>query len=212
MKKLFLLLALLLDLAGVQAQIPAEVTEVMDKCRTAMSNPAGIEYKMDTKVGIGPLSLKMKFVVAEKGALNRIRMTTKILSMEMTTESGFDGTNNWELKHTDKGDTIILTKGTANKSNDGELDLDLDRQYRRAKMKTKNNQYEITFSDPKDKTSEVKSVTVRISANDYTMREVRSGLRGAKVTMTISKIRVGIKDGHFKPPLARYPDAVVIRR
>ncbi len=212
MKKLFLLLALLLDLAGVQAQIPAEVTEVMDKCRTAMSNPSGLEYEMDMKAGMGPVALKMHFVIASKGDLYRTSMTTKILSMTVNQESGFDGTNTWEIKHSTKGDTIIFTRGNTIAESEGALDLDLDKQYHKAKMKNKDGYYEITFSDPKDKTSEIKRISVKISEKNYAMREIRSGARGAKVTMTITKIRVGLKDSHFKLDLTKHPDAVVIRK
>lgn len=212
MKKLFLLLALLLDLAGVQAQIPAEVTEVMDKCRTVMNNPSGLEYEMDMKAGMGPVALKMHFVIASKGDLYRTSMTTKILSMTVNQESGFDGTNTWEIKHSTKGDTIIFTRGNTIAESEGALDLDLDKQYRKAKMKNKDGYYEITFSDPKDKTSEIKRISVKISEKNYAMREIRSGARGAKVTMTITKIRVGLKDSHFKLDLTKHPDAVVIRK
>ena len=43
------------------------------------------------------------------------------------------------------------------------------------------------------------------------MREIRSSARGAKVTMTITKVRVGLKDSYFKLDLSKYPNAVVIR-
>ena len=206
------MLALILGLAGVQAQIPAEVTEVMNKCRAAMNNPAGVEYEMDMKAGMGPVALKMHFVIAEKGNLYRSYMTTKILGMAVSTESGFDGTNTWSVEHRKNGDTITFTHGDNMKKSDGDLDLDLDSQFRKAKMKHKDGYYDITFSDPKDKTSEVKNITVKISDKNYVMRELRSGARGAKVTMTITKIRVGLKDSHFKLDLTKYPDAVIIRK
>ena len=52
---------------------------------------------------------------------------------------------------------------------------------------------------------------VPAEVTDYIMREVRSGARGAKVTMTITKVRVGLKDSYFKLDLSKYPNAVVIR-
>ena len=211
MKRLFLLLGLMLGIAGVQAQVPAEVTEVMNKCRAAMANPNGLEYEMDMKAGIGPLAMKMHFVVADKGNLNRTAMTMKIMGIEVTSESGFDGTDTWEIKHSEIGDTITITKGDTRKKSKGDLSLDLDKQYNKAKIKLKDGYYEITFSEPKDKSSEVKSITVKISEKNYVMREIRSSARGAKVTMTITKVRVGLKDSYFKLDLSKYPNAVVIR-
>lgn len=212
MKKLLLLLTFVLGVAGVQAQVPAEVTDVMDKCRVAMTNAAGLEYEMDTKAGIGPLAVKMHFVVADKGKLNRTTMNMKIMGMEVTSETGFDGTDSWEISHSSKGDTITFTHGDKRKKSDGDLNLDLDKKYRKAKMKLKEGYYEISFSEPKSKDNEAKNVTVKISEKNYIMREVRSGARGAKVTMNITKVRVGLKDSYFKLDTTKYPDAVIIRK
>lgn len=212
MKKLFLLLGLLLGIACAQAQISAEVTEVMEKCRAAMTNPNGLEYEMDMKAGIGPLAMKMHFVIADKGNLNRTAMTMKIMGMEVATESGFDGAETWEIKHSEKVDTIIITKGDNREKSKGDLSFDLDKKYQKAKMKHKDGYYEISFSNPKDKVTEAKSVTVKISEKSYVMREIRSSARGAKITMNITKVRVGLKDSHFKVDLSKYPNAVVIRK
>ena len=211
MKRLFLLIALAFGIAGAQAQIPAEVSEVMGKCRTAMTNAAGIEYEMDMKAGMGPVAMKMHFVIANKGNLNRTLMSMKVLGAEVVTESGFDGTDTWEIDHSANGDTITFTRGDIRKKSKGDISLDLDKQYNKAKMKLKDGYYEITFSEPKDKISEVKSISVKISEKTYIMRELRSGARGAKVTMNITKVRVGLKDSYFKLDLSKYPNAVVIR-
>ena len=211
MKRLFLLLGLMLGIAGVQAQVPAEVTDVMNKCRAAMTNPNGLEYEMDTKAGLGPLAMKMHFVIADKGNLNRTTMTMKIMGIEVTTESGFDGINTWEIEHSEKRDTITITKGDTRKKSEGDLSLDLDKKYNKAKMKLKDGYYEIAFSEPKDKDNEAKSVTIKVQEKNHILREVRSGARGAKVTMTVTKVRVGLKDSYFKINLSEYPNAVVIR-
>ena len=212
MRRLFLLLGLVLGITSVQAQVPAEVTDVMDRCRAAMTNTSGLEYEMDMKAGMGPLAMKMHFVVADKGKLNRTTMSMKILGVEVTTESGFDGTDTWEIEHSEKGDTITITKGDTRKKSKGDLSLDLDKKYRKAKMKLKDGYYNITFSEPKDKSSEVKSISVKISEKNYMMREIRSGARGAKVTMTITKVRIGLKDSYFKLDTSKYPGAVIIRK
>jgi hypothetical protein len=212
MKKVILLLALALGIANAQAQIPAEVTEVMEKCRAAMTNATGLEYEMDMKAGIGPVAMKMHFVVANKGNLNRTLMSMTVLGTEIVTESGFDGTDTWEIDHSPKGDTITFTHGNKQKKSKNELSYDLDKQYNKAKMKLKDGYYEITFSEPKDKTNEVKSATVKISEKNYVIREMRTGARGAKVTMKITKIRVGLKDSYFNLDTSKYPGAVIIRK
>lgn len=215
MKRLFLLLALALGIANAQAQIPTEVTEVMGKCRAAMTNATGLEYEMDMKAGIGPVAMKMHFVVANKGNLNRTLMRMTVLGTEIVTENGFDGTDSWEIDHAAKetqSDTITFTHGNKKKKSKNELSYDLDKQYNKAKMKLKDGYYEITFSEPKDKTNEVKSATVKISEKNYVIREMRTGARGAKVTMKITKIRVGLKDSYFKLDTSKYPGAVIIRK
>lgn len=212
MKKAIIVLAMLLGVAGIRAQIPAEVTDVMNRCRAAMNNATGLEYEADVKAGIGPLAMKMHFVIANKGELNRTCLSMKVLGEEVAVESGFDGTDTWEIKQSSKGDTIVFTHGNTRKKSKGDLDLDLDRKYNKAKMKLNDGCYEITFSNPKDKANEAKRVTVRISATNHTMREVRTSARGATVTMTVTKIHVGLKDSHFKPDLSKHPDAVVVRK
>ena len=193
---------------GAYAQIPAEVTDVMNRCRAAMTNVAGLEYEMDMKAGMGPVALKMHFVVAKKGDLSRTRVVTKVLGMEITTESGFDGTNTWEVKD----DTITITRGNTMKKGKEEMNLALDKQYRKAKMKQKDGFYEITFTEPKDSSVEAKSVTVKVSDKNYVLRELRSGARGAKLTMTLTKIHEGLHDNYFKLDLSKYPNAVVIKK
>ena len=212
MKKTILVLAMIVNAIIAWAQVPVEVTDVMNRCRAAMTNAAGLEYEMDTKVGIGPLAMKMHFVIADKGSLNRTTMTAKVVGVEIIAESGFDGADTWEIKRSTKGDTINITHGNTRKQSDGDLNLNLDNQYRKAKMKLNDGYYEITFSEPVEKANEAKKITVKISSKNYTLREVRTSARGAKMTMTVTKIRVGLKDSYFKLDLSKYPDAVIIRK
>lgn len=211
MRKAFLLIAMLVGFVGVRAQIPAEVTDVMNHCRAAMVNPSGLEYEMDIKTGMGPISMKIHLVVAKKGNLKRSHSAYRLMGVDIENEAGFDGTESWEIKHSTNRDTIIITHDNSKKDEEY-IQLDLDKKYNKAKMKHKDGFYEITFSEPKDKSSEIKSITVKISEKNYTMREIRSGARGAKVTMTITKIRVGLRDSHFKLDLSQHPNAVVIRK
>lgn len=212
MKKLLLTLLLALGMASVHAQIPAEVTTVMDKCRQTFANANGLEYTMDMKTKLGPVTvMDMRFVIANKGDLSRTKMTAAVLDKEVTTESGFDGKEAWEIKHSKGHDTIVFSQ---KKKDDGvsELNLNLDKEYRTAKMKNKGDYYEITFSDPVDKKSEAKKITVKISTKTYCLIEMKTSARGANVVMTFNKYRIGLKDDYFKVNLSQYPKAVVIRK
>lgn len=210
-KVLILCLFALLAIVGVQAQIPAEVTEVMTKCQTAMDNPNGLEYTMDMKLAMGPVTLtNSKLVIGEKGEKNRTLMTMKIVGVEVTMESAYDGKETWEVMHTQGQDTIRITKGNKMKSDDG-VDLDMAKGFKKAKMKLKNGYYEIDYSDPIDKKSDLKKITFLVSAKNYYLHEMRTSAKGARVTMTITKIRIGLRDDYFKLDLSKYPNAVVVR-
>ena len=207
-KAILFVVAMLLGAAGVRAQIPAEVTAVMDKCRTAMENPNGLEYEMDIKAGIGPLAMKMRMVVASKGKMSRTSFSTRVLGNDIVVENGFDGTDTWE----NEGDTITITRGDHRKKDKNVLSTDFDKRYRKAKMKEKDGFYVITFSEPIDKDSEAKSVTVKVSKKNHAMQEMKTSAKGASVTMTVTKIRVGLKDEYFKVDLGKFPNAVVIKK
>ncbi len=208
MKRFLLIVALALGITCVQAQVSTEVSNIMAKCRQAMNPPTGIEYAMDAKTSMGPVSLMtINFVIAQKGTMNRTKMTMKIMGEEVVSELGFDGSQHWEVS----GDTITLSS-QSDKDSDSDISLDLDKKYKKAKMKEKDGFYIITFSEPYDKANEAKSITTKISTKNYVLRETKSSAKGAKVTMTFSKYRVGLKDDYFKLALSKYPNAVVIRK
>ena len=212
MKKLLLSLLLALGMAGLHAQIPAEVTTVMNKCRQTFANTAGLEYTMDMKTKLGPITvMDMRFVIANKGDMNRTKMTVQVLDQEVTTEDGFDGKEAWEIKHSKGNDTIIFSQKKKDNGVD-DLNIDLDKEYRKAKMKNKGDYYEITFSDPVDKKSETKKVTVKISTKTYRLIEMKTSARGANMVMTFNKYHIGLQDDYFKVNLSQYPKAVVIRK
>ena len=212
MKRVLMLWVLVvLSVFGVQAQIPAEVTEVMTRCQTAMDNPNGLEYTMDMKVAIGPVTLtNSQRVIGGKGEKHRTSMTMKIVGMEVTIESGYDGKETWVMNRVTDKDTVRISKGNKMKSDDG-VDLDMAKDFKKAKMKLKNGYYEIEYSDPIDKSSEVKRIVFKVSAKNYYLQEMRTSAKGAKVTMTITRIKVGLKDDYFKLDLSKYPNAVVVR-
>ncbi len=200
-------------LSPLRAQIPAEVTEVMDKCQAAMKNPNGLEYTMDMKVAMGPVTLtNSKLVMGSKGEMDRALVTMKIVGVEVTMESGYDGNETWEIMNTGKADTITITKGAKDRNNGDGADLDLAKGFRKAKMKLKDGYYEIDFSDPIDKKSEIKKLSLKVAAKNYYLHEMRTSAKGARVTMTITKIKIGLKDDYFRLDLSKYPNAVVVRK
>lgn len=211
-KAILFVVAMLLGAAGVRAQIPAEVTAVMDKCRASMVNPNGLEYEMDIKAGVGPVAMKMHMVVAEKGKMSRVLFSTRVLGQDVVTENGFDGTDTWEIDRSAKADTITFTRGDHRKKDKNVLSTDFDKRYRKAKMKEKDGYYVITFTEPKDKDNEAKSVTTWLSMKSCMMQELKTTAKGASVTMKVTKIRTGLKDDYFKVDLGKFPNAVVIKK
>ncbi|MBO4599757.1 MAG: hypothetical protein J5641_03355 [Bacteroidales bacterium] len=197
---------------AVHAQIPAEVTNVMNKCQAAMSNPNGIEYNMDMKVAMGPVTLtNSHMAIASKGEMSRVEVGMRVVGVEVTMLSGFDGNESWEVISTGKDDTIRITKGSKETKGGEGVDLDLAKGFKKAKMKLIDGYYEIDYSDPIDKKSELKKLSLKVSAKNFYLREMKTSAHGAKVTMTITKIRLGLKDNYFKLDLSKYPNAVVVR-
>lgn len=212
MKKILLLvMATVVAMASVGAQVPAEVTEVMNKCKAAMSNPGGLEYTMDMKFSMGPVTLtNSQLIIGSKGEMNRTVMTMKIMDHEITFISGYDGNETWEVQRFANKDSINIIKGKKDKDDEG-VDLELANGFRKAKMKLKDGYYEIDYSDPIDKKSEIRKLSVKVSAKNYYLREMRTSVKGAKVLMTITKVKIGLKDDYFKLDLSKYPNAVVTR-
>lgn len=212
MKKLFLT-AVVVAMAtlSVQAQIPAEVKSVMEKCQAAMSNPNGVEYSMDIRISMGPVGMTTNIVTASKGEMERSTMTMKMLGRSVTMQSGYDGNESWSVEQMAGTDTIRISKKHEKSSSDGEIDFGIGEGFKKAKMSVKNDCYVIDYSDPIDKKSEIKKATFKISTKNYTLREMKTSVKGAKVTMTVNKIKIGLKDDYFKLDLSKYPDAVVVR-
>ena len=200
---------MIMAVLSVHGQVPSEVKEVMRKCEAAMSSPQGVEIDMNVKTSLAFVKLmNMRLVTGEKGSKSKALMTMSILGKEVTIESGFDGEQEWVA--TD--DTVTITKTTTKGKGDSELNFNLANEYKKAKMKLKNDCYEIDFSEPVDKKNEAKSVSVKVSKKDYRLREMKMSMKGAKATITINKVRFGLKDDYFKLDLSKYPKAKVIRK
>ena len=207
---LTLLLTLLLSSLTLQAQVPAEVRDVMHKCEAAMSSPKGTEIDMDMKASWAFVTfMNIHFVTGEKNGKSKTTMTMSILGNDVTIESGFDGEQEWMASD----DTVTITKTTTkHNKNDADLNFNLANEYKKAKLKLKKDHYAIDFSDPVDKNNEAKTVSVKVSKKDYRLQEMKMTMKGAKATMTVNKIRFGLPDSYFKLDLSKYPKAKIIRK
>ena len=78
-------------------------------------------------------------------------------------------------------------------------------------MKEKNERYEITFTEPKEKDMPNKTTMV-VNKSDYSFYQmgVKDGLMG--FTMTATKIKYGVSDGMFVLDAKKYPNAVMVKK
>lgn len=216
MKKYILLaIATLLLACGfvtANAQIPAEVSALLKKSSVAMSDPTGVEYEMDIKVKMLVVNiLSGKMTMASLGEKNRYTMTVKAMGQEMITEGGFDGEYEWEHTKGLGADTLYITRTTKKSEGEYDIDFNLDREYRKAKMNKEGDYYVIDFSDPKDSEAPGK-VTMKINAKNYYFYEMKSSKNGATITLTLTKVKTGVRDGIFSCDPKKYPQAVVVRK
>ena len=214
------------------AQIPAEVTEVMRKCSEKMENPAGTE--IDIKIHASMLVFKMngQLTTWNKGEKSYTKGAITMMGMTEPIEGGFDGQQEWEYKKvgdiskkvmdksTMKGkktnevrDSLIIKKVAkkSKKDDDYSLDLDLDKEYRKAKMKEEGRYYVITFSDRISKDSPKKAIA-KIDKEKYYLREFTATQSGVKMTMTVTRIKIGVPDNIFVLDTSKYQDAVIVRK
>lgn len=210
MKKFLVsLLVAMMAFGSLHAQIPPEVAEVMRKCDDAMSSPNGVEITMDMKTSMAFITLtNINIVMGSKADKYKALMNMSVLGQDVAIESGFDGTQEW----TASADTVRIVSTTTAKKDDNGTNLTIYKDYRKAKMKEKSDYYDIDFSDPIDKNNELKSVNVKVSKKNYQMKELRMKMKGAKVTITIKKVKKGLGDNYFKLDMSKYPKAVVIRK
>ena len=202
--------------------VDSNIKDVIQKCVKAMENPAGVEYDMDFKVGMGEADILSCHVLAgSKGKMSKAIVTATVFGIEAKTETGFDGTEEWETKHTtslgldetEKKDTVIIRKATERKKNPMDLDLDILKQYRKATMKTEGDNYVITLSDPVAQEKPLPNEAVIIVSKDtYYLRKLSMEQEGMAITMTVTDVRTGLSDDYFRFDPTRYPDAVVIRQ
>ena len=210
---MLMLLAVMLAIV-VNAQIPANIMEVLEKCNDKMDNPAGMVVDMNLKTKVVLFSINGKMKLYTKGDKSFSEISIKAMGHEMRMESGFDGQQNWDFKSTDdkdEKDSLIITKATKAIKNDYSVDLDFEKLYKKAKMKEKGLYYEIEFSERIDP-EQPKKMKVKIAKNNYYLREVNFSEGSVNVTMTVTKVTVGARDSVFQLDMKRYKDAVVIRK
>ena len=215
MKKLLLMVAVVMMAAmSVQAQIPANIKQVLDKCDEQMNNPAGLVIDVTLKMKILVISGNGTMKCYTKGDKNFTVMSMKVMGQEIKEESGFDGQQEWEYSSASskkEKDSLIITKTSVAKKNDYGMNLDYEKSYKTAKMKEKGLYYEIEFSNRIDPDLP-KKMTMKVAKNTYYLREMTTSMSGAKVTMTVTKITKGCSDSWFKLDMNRYKNAVVVRK
>lgn len=215
MKKILLMAVVaMMATLSVNAQFPANIKQVLDKCGEKMDNPSGL---------VMDVTLKMKMLVFSgngtmkwymKGDKSFTVMTMKAMGQEMKEEAGFDGQQEWEyttaMSKKEK-DSLIITKTSVAKKNDYGMNIDYEKSYKTAKMKEKGLYYEIDFSDRIDPELP-KKMTIKVAKDSYYLREISTSVSASKVTMTVTKVTKGCSDNWFKLDMNRYKNAVVVRR
>ena len=150
--KMWMLAAILIcSHMTVLAQIPAEVIDVMKKCDAKMDNPAGLEMDATVKAKVLFFTLNGTLKSYMKGKKSKDIMSVKGMGMEEYEESGFDGTYDWTYKKAvgkkDRDSLIIKTADKKSKE-DTSIDLEIYKEYKKAKMKVSGKYYEITLTSP----------------------------------------------------------------
>ena len=219
MKKIFMLVvAAMMATVMIHAQIDPQVIEVLKKSQEKMSNPHGTEIEMTVEVTLLVKLTGMKIKCAEKNNKIRMFLESKVLGQEMTVETGFDGQQEWEFMHSkddDDGkarrDTLTIKKTTQKPKNENTIDFGIYKEYKTAKMKLSGQYYEITLTNHIKKDSPGK-VVMKIDKDKYYFREMKTKIKGATMTMRMTKIKFGVSDDAFNLDLKKYPKAVVVRK
>lgn len=213
--RLFTLILLFTSFTGALAQIPDQVKEVLRKSEKAMEFPNGVELTTKMHVGMGVASMNGEMVICNKGEKKLLTMKMKVMGKEVNVESGFDGEKEWRYRHVDienRKDTLFITKTTKMEKNDYDMiDFSLDKDYRKAKMKEKGPNYEITFSDPIDKDDPSKTV-MKINKETFYIYEISAKSGIVSMRMTVNKIRKGVSDRVFVLDENKFKGAVVVRK
>ena len=213
---------LVCGLMTVQAQIPDQVKEIMKKCSEKMESPSGTEIEMEMRMSMLVMKITMNLTVSEKDGKSLTKGSMKMMGHEAVIEDGFDGQRSWKYKHfklkesgkqkKERKDSLIITKTSKKPKANSDIDLDIDKEYRKAKLKENGRYYVITFSDPIDKEESPKKMEVQIDRENMVLHQVSFKEGVMKGTLTIKRVRFGVSDGIFVLDTSKYPDAVVVNR
>ena len=198
----------------VQAQIPAEVKDILEKCAEKNHHSGGYELDMKLHVGAVIASMNGTMKMCMKGEKSFSVIQMKVMGHEIYTETGFDGTQTWRYSKAaddEERDTLTITKGALKKKDKFAIDMGLDMKYKKAKLKTTDKHYEITFTEPLNKETPKKSI-IRIDKNKYLLHEYETKVSIASVKMTVTRIKYGVSDNMFVLDPKKYPNAVVVRK
>ena len=203
---------------SAQAQIDPQATEIMRKCEKVMSNPAGMEMTMTVEARMVVKLSGMTATVAMKNEKSRATVVMKVLGREIRMDEGFDGTQEWSYRHIDfkkKGkevkDTLTIKKSAKKSESNYDIDFNIDKEYKTATVKVSGRYYELTFTNPVKK-DDPKKVVVKIDKDKYYFREMKAKQSGVSMTMTVTKIKLGVSDDIFKFDPKNYPNAVIVRK
>ena len=213
MKQILILLLLQLCVA-VQAQIPEEVKDIMKKSAEKFKNDNGLELDMKLHVGAVIMSMDGTMKVCKKGDKSFSVLSMKVKGHEMYRETGYDGTQTWSYEKAvdeEERDTLTITKGAQKKKEKFSVDMGLDKEYKKAKLKITDKFYEITFTGPLKKDTPKKSI-IRIVKDTYMLHQYETKVSIASMKMTVTKIKLGLSDNVFFFNPKKYPNAVVVRK
>lgn len=213
MKQILILLLLQLCVA-VQAQIPEEVKDIMKKSAEKLKSDNGLEIDMKLHVGAVIASMDGTMKVCSKGDKSFSIMKMKAMGHEMYRETGYDGTQTWSYEKAvdeEERDTLTIIKGAQKKKEKFSVNMGVDKEYKKAKLKTTDKFYEITFTGPLKKDTPKKSI-VRIVKDTYMLHQYETKVSIASMKMTVTKIKLGVSDNVFTFNPKKYPNAVVVRK
>ena len=209
-----MMMLLLVLSIGMQAQIPTEVKDIMKKCAEKMKSDNGLEIDLKLHVGAVIASMDGTMKMYRKGDKSFSIVNFKVKGHEIYRETGYDGTQTWSYEKAvdkDERDTLTITKGAQKKKEKFSVDMGLDKEYKKAKLKTTDKFYEITFTGPLKKDTPKKSI-VRIVKDTYMLHQYETKVSIATMKMTVTKVKLGVSDNVFVFDPKKYPNAVVVRK
>ena len=205
---------LLLVGMSVQAQIPTEVKNILNKCSESGHQGAGI--LLDTNIQISALIASMNGTMKtyKKGDKSFTIVKIKGMGQEAYTEKGYDGKTGWEYKKAsdlNERDTLVIINNAKPKKDKFDVGTGIEDDYQKASLKKTAKFYEITFTNPKDKDMPKKTI-MRIVKDTYRLHQIEAKISIATAKITVTKITIGVNDNIFAFNPQKYPNAVVVRK